>query len=389
MKRKKPHFEIIGNSTHSFLDDALGDRLSDIHTLDFNRVEVVARSAHSSPQSRTITNMVELEQHSMTNNSDLAGKKKYRRESFLRWKNKTYKTNSHFASGECNTTFTTNEFSEQVGPSNLSSFVINETTDQNHTKRKRSKSRSQGHIPTMGRDLLSFIASSASVLPRMQDCPHCGAVKFYSETKNFCCLNGRVSLSSNELPDSLKQLLTSTSEEAKTFRTYIRTYNNLFAFTSLGVRADANLSKRNNGIYTFRVQGQVYHFINDLVPQNGNAKNLQLYFHDTDHEVENRLASCERLAQQAIELCMKALENNPYACFFRSLKDVPQLENYKIILKTIPSQDQRLYNKPEVSQVAAVWVDGEGNGEQNPRDIEVKTHSNALSQIQILNFHLL
>ncbi|GKB77469.1 hypothetical protein Tco_0944364 [Tanacetum coccineum] len=234
---------------------------------------------------------------------------------------------------------------------------------------------------TLGRDLLSFIPSVASILPRMQDCPHCGAVKFYSKTKKNCCLNGRVFLTSNELPDSLKHLLTSTLEEAKTFRTYIRTYNNLFTFTSLGVRADANLSQRNNGIYTFRVQGQVYHFINDLVPENGNAKNLQLYFHDTEHEVENRLASCERLAKQEIKLCIKALENNPYDCFFRSLKDVPQLENYKIILKTIPSQDQKVYNKPEVSQVAALWVDGEGNGEQNPRDIKVKTHSNQSRKI--------
>lgn len=107
----------------------------------------------------------------------------------------------------------------------------------------------------MGRDLLSFIPSMAVILPWMQDCPHCSVVKFYSETKKFCCLNGRVVLTNNELPDILKDILTSTSEEAKTFRAYIRTYNNVFAFTSLGVRSDANLSKRNNGIYTFRVQG--------------------------------------------------------------------------------------------------------------------------------------
>ncbi|GKB09793.1 uncharacterized protein Tco_0843716, partial [Tanacetum coccineum] len=172
------------------------------------------------------------------------------------------------------------------------------------------------------------------------------------------------------------------SEDSKKFRTCIRTYNNLFAFTSLGVKSDANLTKRNNGVYTFRVQGQVYHFINDLVPENGNAKNLQLYFHDTEHELENRLASSDRLSKHATEICMKALEKNPYACFFRSLKDVPQLENYQIILKTLPSQDQRLYNKPEVSQVAAVWVDGEENGEQSHRNIEVKIHSNQSRKIE-------
>lgn len=238
-----------------------------------------------------------------------------------------------------------------------------------------------GHTPATGRNLLQYIPLMSKTLPRMKDCVHCGATKFYSETKNFCCLDGRVVLTNNELPSILKQLLTSTSDEAKAFRTYIRTYNNLFAFTSLGVKSDTNLSKRNNGIYTFRVQGQVYHFINDLHPDNSNAKNLQLYFHDTEHEIQNRLASCERLSELAIGICMKALLQNPYACFFRALKDVPCLENYQIILKTLPSQDQRVYNKPEVSQVAALWVDGEENGDHGHRNIEVKTHSNQSRKI--------
>lgn len=53
------------------------------------------------------------------------------------------------------------------------------------------------------------------------------------------------------------------------FQTYIRTYNNLFAFTSLGAKYDKKLTKRNCGVYTFKVQGQMYYFINDLYPQNG------------------------------------------------------------------------------------------------------------------------
>ena len=44
-------------------------------------------------------------------------------------------------------------------------------------------------------------------------------------------------------------------EVGKEFRTYVRTYNNTFAFTSFGVKYDKNLCMRNKGIYTFRVQG--------------------------------------------------------------------------------------------------------------------------------------
>nr|GEZ35229.1 glycoside hydrolase family 9 [Tanacetum cinerariifolium] len=70
---------------------------------------------------------------------DLAEKKTYRRESLLRWKNKQCKTNSHFVYGERNTSFTTNDFSEQVRPSNLSSFVVNEITGKMSTPTKQPK----------------------------------------------------------------------------------------------------------------------------------------------------------------------------------------------------------------------------------------------------------
>nr|XP_043614227.1 uncharacterized protein LOC122586247 [Erigeron canadensis] len=189
------------------------------------------------------------------------------------------------------------------------------TSITSSSKRQRTpRSHGKGHTPVTGRNLLQFIPLMSETLPRMKDCVHYGATKFYSETKNFCCSNGRVVLANNKLPDILKQLLTSTSEEAKAFRIYIRTYNNLFAFTSLGVKSDTTLAKRNNGIYTFRVQGQVYHFINDLHPDDDSAKNLQLYFHDIEHEMQNRMASCERLSELAIGICVEVLLQNPYAC---------------------------------------------------------------------------
>ena len=89
---------------------------------------------------------------------------------------------------------------------------------------------------------------------------------------------------SNDAPQTLFDLFTSSSNESIEFRKYIRTYNNTFAFTSFGVKYDKNLCKRNRGIYTFRVQGQVYHFINEMLPSNNEPSYLQLYFYDTEHE---------------------------------------------------------------------------------------------------------
>ena len=106
-----------------------------------------------------------------------------------------------------------------------------------------------------GRALLDIIPDKADILPTQLDCPHCGAKKFFSETAYFCCQDGEVVLAQNKIPDIFKELLTSSSQEAQSFRTLIRTYNNHFGFTSFGVKADQNLSKRNKGIYTFRIQG--------------------------------------------------------------------------------------------------------------------------------------
>ena len=71
-------------------------------------------------------------------------------------------------------------------------------------------------------------------------------------------------LASNPIPAPLKEILTSSSEEAKLFRICIRTINNFFAITSFGVKFDKNVAKRSKDVYTFKIQKQVYHFISDL-----------------------------------------------------------------------------------------------------------------------------
>ena len=129
----------------------------------------------------------------------------------------------------------------------------------------------------------------ADVLPLVELCKYYGAKRFYHESKYFCCADGEISLISNNVPDALYNLDTSCSEESVLFRKYVRTYNNTFAFTSFIVKCDKSLCKQNKRIYTFRIQGQVCHYINELLPTNDDPKYLQLYFYGTNHEVENRL----------------------------------------------------------------------------------------------------
>ena len=51
----------------------------------------------------------------------------------------------------------------------------------------------------------------------------------------------------------------------------------------------------------YRVQGQVYHFIYELLPANNYPLYLQLYFYDSEHEIENRLRMSDKLSLSVIQ----------------------------------------------------------------------------------------
>ena len=235
---------------------------------------------------------------------------------------------------------------------------------------------------TKGTELLSSVILEADTLPEVDDCKYCGAKKFFSETANFCCSDGEVVLKENKLPDILIELFTGQTEEALCFRTYVRTYNNMFAFTSFGVHYDKSLCKRTNGIYTFKIQGQTYHYINQLIPHGGSGMFLQLYFHDTEHELANRMAFSAKLSETVVLKLIEVMKNNSYACFFRILRHVPNLESHQIVLKTHCDSDQRVFNKPTVSQVAALWVEGEGAEQTYSRHIQVYTNGGESRRVQ-------
>lgn len=223
------------------------------------------------------------------------------------------------------------------------------------------------------------------ILPSQQPCKHCHALRFYLEPDGFCCMNGQVSLLPINCPPELRHLFVSNSEEANEFRTFVRTYNSSFAFTSFGVIYDKSLCKRTQGIYTFRIQGQVYHFINELQSSGDKLSHLQLYFYDTDKEVENRIKFSQSkhiMRASIVEKLIQILQQNPYSVFFRSLSGIEELDTHQIIIRSDPGLDQRVYNTPSVSQVAAIWIEGDTLNERRERDIIICRKSGQSERIK-------
>ncbi|XP_021750174.1 uncharacterized protein LOC110715861 [Chenopodium quinoa] len=172
-------------------------------------------------------------------------------------------------------------------------------------------------IPAATIGLRLPIGPAKLVLPHY--CSTCNAKKFAYETLHFCCGNGEVQIAVNEYPLELKRLFTSDDEDALHFKKYARLYNNLFAFSSLGGNYDSDTHK---GIYVFKGHGQMYHFVPDLLPTDGKAKYLQLYFYDGQHE--------------------------------------------NTVL------DQRVYNAPSVDEVAGIWPDNSGSSHSSSPHIVVQ-----------------
>ncbi|XP_059275349.1 uncharacterized protein LOC132029943 [Lycium ferocissimum] len=212
-------------------------------------------------------------------------------------------------------------------------------------------------------------------LKDVPNCQFCNAKRFQYESLGFCCSKGSVKLVSYQLSNDLLDLYTGNTEESMHFRTCIRTYNNMFAFTSLGVTYDKALSRRYHGIYTFRVQGQMYHFIPDLLPSGEKAKSLQLYFYDNESELANRMACSAHISELVVKTLKNILLKNPYSIFVKSLINIPKISDFCIALKCDPGLDQRVYNLPSTSEVAGIWAQDNFDTISAPH-IRIYTHSN-------------
>ena len=219
-------------------------------------------------------------------------------------------------------------------------------------------------------------------LPSLYDaeiCPHCRAYRWKQERKGFCCQNGNVSLPKiKEFPQELKELYTD-----KNFLNNIRSYNNSLALASIG--CDEKILPGFNP--TFKIQGKVFHTIGSLNPENGQTpKFAQLYFYDTDNEIQNRLQHNPHLKPDVLEKLQKCLKSvNPYV---KSLEYASTLSNeqpdVRIVIcaeKKPKDEHSRKYNLPLASEVSVV-MPGEQEGHL---DVVIKRKGGELQRINSLH----
>jgi hypothetical protein len=81
-----------------------------------------------------------------------------------------------------------------------------------------------------------------------------------------CCLQGQIRLPPFPCaPSALQDLLCGKSPLSKELKTNIRQYNAAFAFTSLGVKVDKEVTWASRP-YSFQIQGDLHHLSGSLLP---------------------------------------------------------------------------------------------------------------------------
>ena len=210
-------------------------------------------------------------------------------------------------------------------------------------------------------------------------CERCDAIFWYEErtsgrgrknpTFGLCCQQGKVRLPPlKEPPAFLKKLLRKgNGRRSKNYLKNIRLYNSMFAFTSMGEKVDKEINNRS-GPYVFKMNGQNYHRIGTLQPEEGDKPRwAQLYIYDTENEVRNRISASTTSTEKRDSIdphIVEGLKNmldrdNILAKTFRMARDrFKEGDYHEVKLKIINKRqrDGRQYNMPSASEVAALIV---------------------------------
>lgn len=209
-------------------------------------------------------------------------------------------------------------------------------------------------------------------------CQYCSALYFQAEvnTSNrftLCCYEGKIKLKPITILDELKGLFTGNNIKSKNFRENIRQYNNALSFASFGAKIDL---PPNYGPYSFKIHGITHHLISPLYSEKKeNSSYGQLYILEfaKANEIRQLNGANTSLRDDVLFTLSTLIENvNPYVQAYKTMhskvqeekilaqnENRPQL-NFVMRFYNEPTADQRRFNEPINSEVAAVFETTDG-----------------------------
>ena len=139
------------------------------------------------------------------------------------------------------------------------------------------------------------------------------------------------------------------------------------------------------GVYSFRIQGEMYHRIGSLLPDDGATPAFsQVYIYE-QHLMPNLDSSTLAQLQAMLH------ELNPYVHIFRQAAEILQenpLQDLKLVIMKTHNEYQ--YTTPTVSEVAVLMVGDGQEAEPSNRDIVIHKKSGELQRTRkftILTVH--
>ncbi|KAK3810740.1 MAG: hypothetical protein J3Q66DRAFT_287165 [Benniella sp.] len=214
-----------------------------------------------------------------------------------------------------------------------------------------------------------------------------------NRTFSQCCGNGAISLPLLSFIPEIVEILGQDTKESTRFRSRSRKYNAVLSFTSMGVNVDERLANGRNGVYTFRICGQVVHRIGSFLPVHGHQPAFsQIYIRDTEEQADIRLQVMNDLDRyQLLELQAILMQKNPFCRVYRSIGEREQqlgadaVANLRIVMRSERNQQEnqqhinhRQYDRPTSAEVA-VLLPGEQVGSR--RDIIIQARDGDLQRI--------
>ncbi|UYV63730.1 hypothetical protein LAZ67_2005450, partial [Cordylochernes scorpioides] len=235
-----------------------------------------------------------------------------------------------------------------------------------------------------------------------QVCPKCRAKYFeleqttYSKTFHKCCSKGKFELEPIQTSELLESLMTGKHQLSKNFMENIRSVNSALAFASMG----ANLAPPPGyGPYCFRINGQIYHRLGALHPENDDQRVFaQLYILDPYEAARQRMiisknSGCNPDLMKLLSLYIAGI--NPFADACKMLHEVEKecmkeatannIEPSIVSLGIIQDRknDQRRYNAPRSNEVAIIFQNADG---EPPLERDLIIHCRSLPNERLMDY---